>query len=592
MLLLRPGRIIALGLLTATLLTFPARANYPWPADGAPVCNAPGDQHLLFHSFTACGTWVSWVHSVPGADTIVASGFGPIPPAGDCLPINDLGVDATGVTEASGSYVHDGIILGVPGVCIGPRGAQVWLQGSGASLQLVVNVPIWMWESHTRQVVDEGDAVRHHPRMSGSGQWFADTALVVVWSDERTGVSQIRAQRVTQGGIKEWGPSGLLIAPTSAAQTHPEVARTFGGGSLIMWLDARSGGSDVYALLLLPDGSLAPGWPAGGLALEARAELPANPRFVDTGSFHRPAFVVWEESGPRFGGGRSIVARKLLEDGTPDPAWSPDGVPLTTSSTVEQLQDVSFTGAGLVAVWTDLRSATVGNPNDLYAQWLEPTGLPASGWPASGLALCTATGAQDAAKVSATSSYAAFAWEDHRGADADIYAMLRKSDGSLPCCLWQPDGIPATSATGDQTTPAVGAGNGGGAFVAWVDARDQGTLGLDLYAQAFSSEGEKLDVPPGGTSGSALLGPPRPNPSRGSSAWTIELPRAGDIVVEVIDLLGRRVRTIARGGFPAGPSTLSFDGRDDAGRELPPSVYRVRARFGGVTESRALILFH
>jgi hypothetical protein len=56
-----------------------------------------------------------------------------------------------------------------------------------------------------------------------------------------------------------------------------------------------------------------------------------------------------------------------------------------------------------------------------------------------------------------------------------------------------------------------------------------------------------------------------------------------------MDVTGRRVRTLVAGEFAAGARELSFDGRDDSGRELPPGIYRVRARTGAEITSRTLI---
>jgi hypothetical protein len=194
--------------------------------------------------------------------------------------------------------------------------------------------------------------------------------------------------------------------------------------------------------------------------------------------------------------------------------------------------------------------------------------------------------------VSASDSYAAFAWEDHRGADADVYAELRMANGTLPYGLWAPNGLPATSAPGDQTAPVVGVGNGGGCYVAWEDARQIATNGLDIYAQAFTSEGDKLDAPPVPLPRALALGAPRPNPMRSSSVFTVDVPRDGSARVEVFDVAGRRVRTIVAGDLPAGSHELVFDGRDDAGRELPPGLYRVHARTASESSSRALVRVH
>ena len=596
----RPPSIRALAA-AALLLAGTAHANYVWPVDGAPICNAPGDQHRLFYSDAGCNTLAfNWLSSGATGDTTRFASVGPIPPEGEC---NDYypSAESPGVTELSAVAVRNPVIaVDQPLLpwCQGPSpSAQVWLEGAGGSSQIVVHNGLWpMWspEFSQRVIADDGDFVRHHPRMAPSGNDYFDTSMVVVWSDERTGVPQIRAQRVTMRGARTWGPSGLLVAPSGSAQTEPEIARLQDGSSLIVWLEARSGGSDVYALRFLPDGSVAPGWPADGLPLEDRVETSNSPRIVGADEFNPPAFVIWEESGARFGGGQSIVARRLAIDGTPDPAWTVLGVPLTSSPTVLRLQDARLAGTfyppSLVAIWTDTRNATLSNPSDLFAQWLDGSGSPRSGWPVSGLAICTASGSQGAARVSVADAYAAFAWEDHRGPDANVYAELRLVNGTLPAGLWAPDGLPATSALGDQTAPVVGVGNGGGCFVAWEDARDVATNGLDIYAQAFTDLGEKLDAPLGPPPPTLALGLPRPNPSRGTTIFSLGVPTAAQGRVEVLDVAGRRVRTLVVREFGAGTRELVFDGKDDAGREVPPGVYRVLARVGGQTSSRTIVL--
>jgi hypothetical protein len=593
-----PARgLVCLALICAATSPALALGPYVWPDDGAPICNAPGDQHQLFYSNAGCNALVfNWLQSTGGADTVEVGSVGPIPPGGECARPSYASLEATGATELSAVEVRTPV-LGIPG-CFGPGPtAELLMQGAGAASELVVHDAMWQFGGHQRVVADDGDFVRHHPRMAPSGNPFVDTALVVVWSDERTGVAQIRAQRVDWSGVREWGGSGVLIAPTGSPQSDPEVSRLWDGSTLVVWVDARSGGSDVYALRLLPDGSVAPGWPAGGLALEGRPELSGSPLIVGGTVYTGPSFVAWEESGPRFGGGRSIVARRLRDDGTPDPAWDLQGAVLSSSPTVEHLQDArlagSFFSPALVVIWTDTRAATGANPTDLYAQWLDGSGSPRAGWPASGLAICTAAGRQDRAHVSVGGdAYAAFAWEDRRGADADVYAELRYADGTLPLGLWVPNGLAATSAAGDQTAPVVGVGNGGGCFVAWEDGRDLATSGLDLYAQAFTSEGDKLDVwqlppPP-----SLSLGPPRPNPMRSETSFLLQAPHAGTLSVDVLDVAGRRVRTLVGAEYILGRRELTFDGRDDAGRELPPGMYSVRARVSGEVSTRVIIRIH
>jgi hypothetical protein len=179
-----------------------------------------------------------------------------------------------------------------------------------------------------------------------------------------------------------------------------------------------------------------------------------------------------------------------------------------------------------------------------------------------------------------------------RGGDLDIYAQLLKADGSIACCEWTTNGIPAALAAGDQTTPVVTAGNGGGGWVAWVDARNAPENGLDIYAQAFTGDGRKADVKPGGPGHGAMLAAPAPNPARGTVVLAVEMASEGPLELDVLDLAGRRVVRLADGRWPAGEASFRWDGHSSDGRPVPPGVYRVRLRAGGQEESRAVIRIH
>ncbi len=81
---------------------------------------------------------------------------------------------------------------------------------------------------------------------------------------------------------------------------------------------------------------------------------------------------------------------------------------------------------------------------------------------------------------------------------------------------------------------------------------------------------------------------PWPNPAAGSVRFVLEVPVAGEASVEVLDLAGRRVRTLHRGVAAAGPLTLTWDGREASGREAPAGLYFARATLG---PERALARF-
>ena len=67
-----------------------------------------------------------------------------------------------------------------------------------------------------------------------------------------------------------------------------------------------------------------------------------------------------------------------------------------------------------------------------------------------------------------------------------------------------------------------------------------------------------------------------PNPSAGGVVIRCLLPSRAQTSVVLFDASGRVVRRLHDGELPAGETRFSWDGRDDAGREIPAGVYLVR----------------
>lgn len=88
----------------------------------------------------------------------------------------------------------------------------------------------------------------------------------------------------------------------------------------------------------------------------------------------------------------------------------------------------------------------------------------------------------------------------------------------------------------------------------------------------------------------ADLSPGWPNPARGEMRFTLTLPREGAAFVDVFDLSGRRIRSLARGVSPAGARRLFWDGRDEHGTRVEGGIYFVRARAAGFEATRRVVL--
>lgn len=84
--------------------------------------------------------------------------------------------------------------------------------------------------------------------------------------------------------------------------------------------------------------------------------------------------------------------------------------------------------------------------------------------------------------------------------------------------------------------------------------------------------------------------PPWPNPANPAVTIAFQLDAPCRARLAVFDAAGRRVALIADGAFPAGRHTITWRGRDDAGRAVPSGVYRALLTAGGARRARALVL--
>jgi len=71
-----------------------------------------------------------------------------------------------------------------------------------------------------------------------------------------------------------------------------------------------------------------------------------------------------------------------------------------------------------------------------------------------------------------------------------------------------------------------------------------------------------------------------PNPSRSGTSLALHLPRAAPVVVEILDVRGRRVASLDAGELPRGDSTVTWSGRDARGALVAPGVYFARVHAG------------
>ncbi len=82
-----------------------------------------------------------------------------------------------------------------------------------------------------------------------------------------------------------------------------------------------------------------------------------------------------------------------------------------------------------------------------------------------------------------------------------------------------------------------------------------------------------------------------PNPFNPTTTITYDLSRAGQVSLDVYDMLGQKITSLFDGGQPAGSYSYAWDGRDARGNVVSSGVYFYRLTLDGrISESRVMTL--
>jgi hypothetical protein len=82
----------------------------------------------------------------------------------------------------------------------------------------------------------------------------------------------------------------------------------------------------------------------------------------------------------------------------------------------------------------------------------------------------------------------------------------------------------------------------------------------------------------------------RPNPFSNATTLRFDLPRAERVRLEVFDLQGRRVATLANGDWPAGSHAIEWTRRSSTGVPVQPGVYVYTIEAGAFRAQRKMVL--
>lgn len=560
------------------LALFPNLAGAQWQRDGNPLCMVAGDQwRVAMVCDGRGGAIVTWEDGRRGglehdiyAARITASGR--LAPG---WPSNGAAVISTAGYQGAPAIAPDG-----------SGGAAIsWIDSrTGLGLYDIYSQRITEWGLVSPGWPADGVALCTNGAC-GFPVVAADGAAgeFVGWADSRQGegIIDLYMQRVIGGGslAPGWPSDGMAVSTAPGYQVNPAIVSDGLGGAIVAW-DTAVGDASIYVQRVTSSGGIPPGWPVNGLVVCQALGQQVGARIVGDGA--GGAIIAWTDY--RSGAG-DIYAQRITASAVVAQGWPLDGLPVCTAVGEHFLVAlVSDAAGGAIAVWEDSRG---GTDADIYASRITAAGAIGPGWPANGLAVCVAPGEQLAATVvTDQAGDAIVAWQDHRnGADYRIFAQRVTSSGAI-APGWPADGLALSSAPGDQVYLASASDGTGGAIVAWGDQRN-GT-DYDVYTQRVTASGETgsdVEVPP--LPMNLSLHAPIPNPMRDRTVIAFDLPADAQVRADVLDLGGRRLRTLAAGyRFSAGTRALFWDGSDNSGAALPNGLYLVRVQAG--TQSGAV----
>ncbi len=611
-----------------------------WTTDGVQICTATNDQGL-YHSSTGTTGFTPVMPDGSGGAFIVwqdSRAFSARQRDIYCQRVDANGSTLfaeDGIPIAQGTGMEDQPTLcpdGAGGAIIvwqdkntDPIFFDLWgqrIDGDGNAL----------WNGGTPHPIVEMSWDQDAPTICADGTGGAFLA----WTDSRHNLNDVFAQRLDAGGNSLWTPNGVAIYQHANGQNALTIRRGEDGHPILAWVDRRTGSPDIYAQKL-DAASGTPLWNGQGLAVCTAANSQYRPAMTTDGA--DGAIIAWFDyrnapSGPPWN--LDIYAQRILAAGTP--AWVAGGVAVCAAADAQRDVDIWTDNAGgAFLAWEDNRLGT--GDEDIYAQRLDAAGNALLD--PDGRHVCSAPNNQQRPDVLAGAGGLITTWKDDRDIlwQPDVYAdrVLTAAGAVLGVNELQVDFGEVAGSAHDT----VRVSNVGSAELTVLSVTlalgDQGfivTPDTPLPATLFPGEFVELvltfefAIPPGNrpdhadtlhvfhdapeVASSPTIGSPvpvpliaatlatsiadgpgsvqlpvrfittRPNPFSRSTRIEFDLAAAGSVTVEVIDILGRKLRTLDAGPRTAGPHAIDWDGRDATGIAVAHGVYFIHLTIDGV----------
>ncbi|MFZ1947857.1 MAG: C39 family peptidase, partial [bacterium] len=466
------------------------------------------------------------------------------------------------------------------------------------------------WQAEERLTAAAGGSQTSWP---GSRAMVMDDDGVVhlVWADTRDGNSEIYYRERSAGA---WGAEVRLTNDPNFSD-GPCVALGPDGWLHVAWVDTRDGNQEIYYKHHDPAG----GWSADE-RVTTYSEGDHSPAIAADAA---GVYLAWQQR--ETGGGlhyyyvmfsmRTVVGWSTPVDVDASPerdsyrpslACGADGrVHLVyerqTANTPNEKERIVYrnwngsawsarTGLSTELAYSRGPAIAAGADGRLHVVWQDGENIggdifyivhDGSAWQAAEEIV---TGGGDAAtpSVAADGSGTVYvAWADGRHGEPEIYLMGKQGS------VWG-EQQRLSHGEGESMLPSVAANAYGDPCVVWTDLRHGGS---DLYFRATS---DVSAVPPSATrfpNGSSFhLGLPYPMPSASGTTVMLAVREASTLAVDVFDVQGNWVRSVASGVYSPGMYNIAWRGDDREGARVASGVYFIRCGAAGRSEVRTVVI--
>lgn len=182
--------------------------------------------------------------------------------------------------------------------------------------------------------------------------------------------------------------------------------------------------------------------------------------------------------------------------------------------------------------------------------------------------------------------------------DGGFHVVYEVESGAFDPIMyaWRPYSTPPWSTPVEISDFDVTTGGSNGPRIEWVPGNDYGTIYVTsgasyCYFDRSNWVGVAEELRPNLTVPKVFaLNQSVPNPARSQVAVSYALPEECRVNLRVYDITGRLVKTLADGVEKAGYNKVTWDGRDEMGREVATGTYFYRLTAGDFTAVKKMTI--